>query len=289
MVVAVTSLALALPLYIKNQALFGVFGASSISGCNLYRIASAPEADPAASAELPPLLAVDAYPAPINPGKSRGGPELADVYKEYPGERYTNLNNLNMIDVCRHYGGLARAVAMRNPRGTLENIVASWILYWNPSSQHFSLRPRHGSLGWSLRVYEDVLHSGVPVADLGFLERKWKRLEPVLISRRPKLTIPFFAFPIGVLALSLSIGREALRATRASEVLSRYRRWLPLAALVAYSMAVSVLFELGENARFKFDIEPLLWIAACAVLSSGVGRLLPAWRVRKAALEVEGD
>lgn len=51
------------------------------------------------------------------------------------------------------------------------------------------------------------------------------------------------------------------------------RRGLGLALPVAYVAAVSIAFESGENMRYKFFVEPVLWVFVCAQVASGLARL----------------
>lgn len=262
---AVVSSAIAVPWYAKNALRFGRFEATTISGCNFYRVSSAPGAEPR------PFQSMDRYDSSLNLGRIHPDPELGAVFKEYPehGERFTNLNNLNVIDVCHWFREAALREVVKEPGRVAGHILAASVLYWNPSTQHHSLKPNHAIAGPLLWFYETVLYAGVPVA--GSDTRLWQALGPNLISRTPRLTVPFLLFWGGFLGVCVHAFRRARSAGFATAV-RESREVLPALVLLLYGIAVGTGLELGENARFKFENEPLAWVLLLAISSRLIAR-----------------
>ena len=52
---------------------------------------------------------------------------------------------------------------------------------------------------------------------------------------------------------------------------------LTIAFLIVYNTAAGTLFEISENERFKFLIEPLLWVFGLVLISAHGAARFPEW------------
>lgn len=111
--------------------------------------------------------------------------------------------------------------------------------------------------------------AGLVAHTVGIWLRPSSRHSPhVLVDRLP-WRAPFDFLMSGPALVGLLLAASTVAVRRAGLSLETARRGLGLALPCLYFFAVSVVFESGENMRYKFFVEPTLWVflvAQCAAL-----------------------
>ncbi|MCX5768982.1 MAG: hypothetical protein NTZ09_01720, partial [Candidatus Hydrogenedentes bacterium] len=178
-----------------------------------------------------------------------------------------NRNNINIIAVSSMFGRNAIRLIRHDPARYALNTIKAYRLFCQPSTRAI---PNNGNAG--LRrvfrahdfLYSDLLEGAV-------ISRAISRLT----GRDPLFTFWLLAFPI-IFVLYVRAAKRGMRnaergtmQTRNAEFETRNeetrgKQRLPhavhaAALLIFYTLAVSCLAEYGENDRFKFPIEPILW------------------------------
>lgn len=263
--IAAAALLAALP-SLRNAVHFGVAQQSTWFGMNLARAAlptmSLPEREVEVRAGrlstvalVAPFSGPQHYPDVFARAVAPSDAPVLNELRLRTG--LMNLNHVGYIEVSRRYAGASRQVIAAHPLRYLGRALDSALIYGHSPSGYLGASPNgRRLLGWR-RVY-DAAVLGVPSA--------W--VAPLPLRMRPSAGSVTWA----LLALA---GFGAVRGTR--ELVAR-RRSLGLtdAALAyalittAYAALVSCLFEYGENQRYRFEVEALLFLFAAL----GLGRLV---------------
>lgn len=247
--------------YLKNLALFGLFGAASQTSF-LYHVTvrRMPLAERAAWVErghLSPLATLDIYGSPRQyqpffvtppPGLS---PVLGDFEKRSNGQ--PNFNHWFMLDASHLHRSDALAYVKARPRAYARTVVRSFDQFFGPTT-HWHPRdstPRgphhaHRALlgGWE-RFFENVVHR-VPFRGTGL----------------------YLFLPIPVWAALRRLGMLFRR--RGTEARAR-------AAVLAFALfqlgfvaVLSSLVSYTESSRYRFPVEALIWFLAALWLSEAL-------------------
>jgi hypothetical protein len=259
--------ALLLALYVKNWALFDVFGTSSGMGANVAQATTRqlPEEERDAlvrSGALSPFARISVFSGPdayVDYFRGREKPPFAD----YPGseqlERPTvhaaNFNHWFYLVVNRRRQEDARYYLKAYP-GAYWNTVLfknlpqffSSTTHWHPSD------PKEGSAHYRHRQV------------LGAYEAFYDRL----VHGHPAPVGIYALLPLVLLASLLGLWRS--------------RDWRSPAAMIivfsifqiVYVVVVSVLFTYNELARYRFMVEPFIWLLVAMNVSS-----LARWAQRR--------
>jgi hypothetical protein len=243
--------------YAKNYLVFGFAGASSWAGQNLWRIATG-GLGPSEQQELAPQAGLDAAvvetPAFQPPS----------TYEQYGFTKRSSVevlarddfNNLNIIDISRLYGQNARRLIAYDPLHYLRNVVAAYLHFSQPSSQYEHLAINAASLGWYETLSTEFVQGGRWLGEYG--------------------TFQVFLLPAALLLYAGALWhRHGLKARAWLDYLQTDAPLFFTAGLITYSTLISCLFELGENQRFKFDVEALIWLFVVAVAYRFSHRQLP--------------
>lgn len=260
---------LLLPLgwYAKNLLLFGFFGASSWLGMNLATIAlySLPPEPRAILYDQThdPLLLSDKPFEPylrygLPPVKTAGlHPALGEMFHA-SGE--ANFNYLGYLEVSRRYRALSLHSIRQYPGIYLSNVGDALTLYGNPGDRFFLLRDNLDSI----RPYAD----GYDLLVLG--SRAGSAGATDALSHGFSMVFGL-ALPLAAGILWVMFAREAENGT------AQRRKWLAFTILlIGYSVAAHIGIEIGENNRFRFDIEPLMYV----LVATALAKLLPILRRR---------
>jgi hypothetical protein len=262
---------LLLALYVKNYAVFGVFGATSWGGANLT-LATTQQMRPAErkrwieAGHLSPYAAVNAYAPPS---------EYLWLFPElprfpWPGSNElmrssVNAGNFNhglFLEVNRERGKDAAYYIQTRPTDYLRRVFTQNL----PSLFH-------GTTHWHPHDRRPVSpHSGHR-AVLG----SYERLYDELVHRWPVPNVGLFAFlPIFYvwgLVRSITQLRSPERDVRAAGAL------LGLCLTqIAYVVAVSSMATSWEASRYRYSIEPCIWIVVALGFSSVYQRARKKWR-----------
>ncbi|HUW59758.1 MAG TPA: glycosyltransferase family 39 protein [Candidatus Bathyarchaeia archaeon] len=227
----------------KNQARFGFFGSSSWAGQNLWKIASLNhEPD-----DLETLARDDAHGhAPvIEPRVLRA--RVFRLPHDYAPLGFTqktgrtaldrdNRNNINIIAVSKMFGRNAIRLIRHDPVRYALNTIKAYRLFCQPSTRAI---PHNNNPVFRAhdRLYSDLLQGAVI-----------SRVINHFTGRDPLFSFWLIAFPVIFILYARAACQQKLPiAVHAA------------ALLILYTLAISTLAEYGENDRFKFPIEPILW------------------------------
>jgi hypothetical protein len=267
--------------YVKNALQYDTFAASSWQGMNLARVVLAP-ADRAEVQRLVddgtlskdalvyPFSNVRAYGASHEP---TGVPALDRVTRDARHPHDPNLNNLDYVDISKQYQRDSLAYLRRHPVEYLGSALAGARLYFLPSSYN----PQVGNN--MLKMYD------LTKASWRFPDLQPKKFEGVRAFTQPKAHGPGYwqmsYTAVFAYALVLLAGPFLLWRTRRSDALDGVaRRTLAFASVtIAFAFLSGTFLELGENNRFRFETDPLVWVVAAAYVT--------AWlRTRRAVVPV---
>jgi hypothetical protein len=270
----------------KNQAMFDDATLSSWFGMNLGRgvIAVMPKADVEAliqsgrlssGARIRPLSGYDAYESIFGACKASSHEKVLASPTKSDGE--ANYNAECFLPVYAQEG-----------RDSWHAIEARPAIYlkrrWPPFLVHFTRDPapsatvtRDNATVRALRRVFDVAFADVPVT---IDDRSWAiPLFPTL----PPLT--FHPSLLLIVATAFVIGRGAAGAVRARR--PRDFAWAFMGLTVAYTAVVSIATEYGENARFRFIVDPMVLGVLGAIVATGVTRV-SASRSARNEINLEG-
>jgi hypothetical protein len=268
---------------VKNQILFGTPTMSSWFGMNLTRAVIAPLPRPSfdemrANHELSRLAAVPAFPnfgpyeqyAPyVKPCRSHSKVRvIRDLVK---GNRWSNYNAECFLPVYKaQYNDAVRAMKTY-PLDYLRARKGPLLIYLGAGEPYPTARS----------AYADSMHA---VEDALFLKTSVK------VSTR-NWTSPLFGgtsvrFNIFIV-LGLMIGLVVAAGIRSGARRLRRRgdprdlAYVFIGFTVLYVTIVSAAFELGENARFRVMIDPIVIAPATAIVVAGAVRGVTALRHRR--------
>jgi hypothetical protein len=236
--------------YAKNYARFGFFGSSSWSGQGLWRItgkdySSQKKAELLARGVIEPVAAeVHTFTAPW--AYRRYG---FDKTSEIAACNNDDFNNINIIAISQAYQRSAIGVMRDDPKTYFKNVARAYRAFCVPSSQYLQVSDNAAKMSGHEWVASRVFQG------------QW--LCEYLAGRMGAdvfRSLLFFILPLMVLGhLLSSIRRCGLRPGAWGKMISRDpAAWMGM-FLIIYSTAVCCMAELGENMRFKFLIESLLW------------------------------
>jgi len=251
--VAIISLAISVASvgwYAKNYAQFGFFGASSWTGQGLWRIAGkdySPQRKKALLAEgvIEPVAA-EVHPFTV-PSVYRpyGFNETSDVQVL----NNDDFNNINIIEISRAYQRSALGVIRRDPANYIRNVCRSYRFFCIPSSRY----PQVAANAEKIAQHEWI--SSRVVQGQWLCERLTEHSGVDLFG-----SLLFIVLPLVVLAYLFSAMRRCKFSPSAwGRMISRDPAAAMAMFLIVYSTLVCCMLEFGENMRFKFLIEALLW------------------------------
>ncbi len=245
--------------YTKNYARSGFFGSSSWAGQNLWTIAAAnyDRSDLERFVEEgvlePIILAVRVW--------SRPGAYRRHGFDESCGIdalSRNNYNNINMVEISRLYKRNALRLIAHEPLHYASNVAKAYRIFCLPCSRTKYVRENARRLGW----YEAFISQIVQGQYFTGL------LKPFFNGKNPFLSFWFFVLPASIAALA------AVEMRRCGWLLDDWLNCLRedgvmlfTCFIIAYVVAISTMCDYGENGRFKFAVEPVLWpfvIGICA-------------------------
>jgi hypothetical protein len=244
---------LASGLYLKNSLIFGVFGATSWGSANLaagttQRLAPelrkqwVREGKLSAYSEISVFAAPRAYLRFFESSTSERYPEESEL--DRPSLRSPNYNHWFFLEVNRARANDVRYFVSERPGEYLRTVLGTSLpqffsptTRWHPrrntpASPHF----RHQEvLGGYERVYSAIVHD-FPIAPYGLY-----------------LFLPLLLYTSGMRA-------RALYLSRRGEVPAEAAVLAFVVLQVAFVAAVSAAVTFGESSRYRFLIEPLIFV-----------------------------
>ncbi len=273
---AAAPLALVALVFIKNAALFGAPAGSTWLGMNLAKLTTHP-LPPAERQHLADqgLLSPVSVHVPFSPlaAYADAAPDAFALPAHLPphpaltaptkSTGATNYNHHAYIPISRAYLADARRLIAARPAHYARSVARAALLFARPPWDYAFLEPNRGRLHPLVTPW-DTLY-GVPGAPPG-------RPDPddlTDLARRAGWLSALLAAAATLWALWT--GARSLRDTSTRP---RAVTRLFVASTIAYVFAVGVLFELGENMRFRMMIEPLAWCLVAAAAAALLRALL---------------
>jgi hypothetical protein len=225
---------------VKNQIIFGESSLSSFSGMNLSRVVldRMDERELAAgvrSGRLSPWARtggfVDLYQYDPLPAVPATGVPLLD--RAYKADGSINFHHRAYIEISDQLARDSREVILADPGVYLRSVGQNLRQSLMPASTYAPLAGARTQLSPLVAVYEPLLGWIPFLGPMGV----W----PVLL-------------PVVLCAATLLAWRER-RASAPRAALLVY-----LAFNIVYVIAVGALMERSENQRFRFDVDPMIWV-----------------------------
>lgn len=262
--------------YAKNLLLFGFFGSTSWLGLNLWHAASMNYSREERGAWQQAGV-VDSTMGAILRDERRSAFRRLSVFGKYGFSRTSRVaalsendfNNINVVEISRLYRRNALSLIRHDPFHYIGNVVRAYGLYSGPTSRATHLRANAERLGIYDRLYHDYLQGAWLARQVG--ER---------LGRFPLGSAWFLLLPAGLAAYAFLAWRGRASPRDPTRRSTGDAPAMPVAAgIISYSAVVGCLFEYGENARFRFDVEALMWL----LLAATVNRLATRRPMEKAS------
>jgi hypothetical protein len=184
----------------------------------------------------------------------------------YKSNGFINLNNLIFIKVSDEYLHDDVAFIRARPGQYVNSVILASQLWSTPADQAFVGGPVSNS------SLHDIVRYANDYDRVVLLQPTSDRLALALITYYPVQgqTIPsnYLAYTIVIMDLLALGGLPIIAGRRWRSDPSLAGFCLALWISVAYAFAVTSFFELGENARFSFELGPLPLIAATLVITN---------------------
>lgn len=261
---------------VKNYLLFGFFGSSSWLGMSAARMTvfQIPRQERQLlidQGKLSPISRIQTFSAPEVYEPLTGAPRdwgvpVLDERRKSTGE--VNFNHSSFPSVARLYEQDARRALRERPGAYLRVLVDSFYLFFQPPQDFAPFEKNRREIGVIDRFYDFLVY--------GQLYRY--EYYPTLRSSRPVLHFLLMAASTPWLYVAV-FGLVLLRPVRwALGVLRKgdgdaavAATVLFLAGNVLWVMVVGNLLEVGENNRFRFLVEPGIFVLAAFELSRWLG------------------
>ncbi len=254
--------------YGKNHLKFGFFGSSSWSGLGLWKIAvlnySDGEIERLVDEGIVEPIVADLYPFSK---PSRFAEYGFDQTSDVDVLSRDDFNNINVVAVSRMYRESALRLIAHDPVHYLQNICGAYRTFSCPSSSYKYLSRN-----------ADKIHIHAAISSL-IVSGHWltTRLSRWL-GNDPFCSLEYFYLLASLLAYAVSSVRRCGRSLREWINYTRTSAVTLFSAfLIAYTTIVGCALEYGENVRFKFLIEPLLWAFIVGIVYRSARKM---WRVR---------
>lgn len=267
-------------LYLKNLVMFGFFGASSWTGMNVARIATAAvdrvvieDMVKAGTVDkialVPPFMALETYDGALR-ARAPKCPNAQELSWEWKATGHPNFNNKQYIPVAAAYQRASMVIIRRNFRAYLSSVFDAWLIYSEPAWHYELLQDNVNAIQGYISALSAFRLQGLidlrPVKTALF----GMRGPPTAYHLTGLLFIPCAILVIGIVAV-----------VRIVAALRKGDR-LPLAYLfmtfaVVYVAVIGNATELAENNRFRVETDPLiylLFIMTCRDVVRYAGRRL---------------
>ena len=259
---------LAIVWYGKNSAKFDFFGASSWYGLNLWRIAYRGYSD----TELRDLVNQDIIDEWVVETEVFRPPSDYAIYgfdksSEIEALNRDDYNNINYIDISRGYYRNAVNLIKYSPKRYLNNVATAYTRFTSPSSRndHLFLNAE------SIRTFEAIVSQGIQ--GQFFME---------IAGLNTFYSFFTFLIPLSVFVyIVLFLNAFRVRKKSFTNAIRNDPTMVMILLIIIYMTFASILFELGENTRFKFLIEPVFWVFVVTITYRLLGRISRALQFKQ--------
>ena len=249
-------------LCLKNGLLIGSWGTSSWLGMNLARMTTdrIPVEEKrkwAKTGGFDPVCVRGSFGLARQYPKAHiviRGPDLPALRRERKSEGSVNHNHAASADASKHFRACALRVVQERPEVYRKSLREAFVLFVKPPTDWFLVVGHAKAMGKYTKWYA-----------------RW-----ALGARKTGISFAFFAeLTIVLVALVVAFVRRRRHPTAAAH--------LPVllfsAGTIVFISLVAVFAELGENMRFRAEIEPLVQLLAFSSLGA---LIMAAFRPRKA-------
>jgi hypothetical protein len=244
--------------YVKNYFVFGFFGASSWQGLSLWKLASY-DYTPDELAELQEADVIHPLAAEI-PVFSPASEYIPYGFVQESGIPLLNRDdqrNINMIAIGQEYRNSALKIIKQDPSRFVKSLYLAYRIFNFPSERFKHHVVNTQKISTHVWLEADIMQGH-------FLEYRFNI---------PVGSFYFLLIPLCPIIYAFEFIRNTSRKKQAPIAHIRNRlieTWIIF--LIIYTTTVGVLFEIGENNRYKFYIESLVIVYLCIVAS----RYMPA-------------
>ncbi len=268
---------LLLALYAKNYLLFDHFGATSAGGGNLTHVTvmRMPPEERRAWVErgkLSPIANISVYAPPraylpyFGSSESERWPKNSALDK--PSIQAPNYNHWFFMKANELRSRDAMVYLKEHPTEYLRTVGEALQQFFGPSTRwHPTDRPRNGALD----AKRARLSPHYPQRQL---IGGYEQAVNTLLHRFPFSPVGVYVllpFVIGVAAIS--VGRARRAGDRARAALLAFA-----IVQVLFVATVSSLFTIGESSRYRYQVEPLVWLLVIACVPALRAGLQLGWR-----------
>lgn len=259
--------------YGKNAFLLGTFGASSWMGMGMYKAALFLSDDSeierlVQNGIIAPNISPDAFSTDITKLDllERESSSIPFVDNHHKSNGHVNYNHGKYLEFSEDRMNDVKSILRHEPRIYIKSVIAGGIIFFAPASNYLSsnlqeVSPNYEAIQWIAKPYEWLVY-GQPLSFVsndmlgGFADRLgiaptqlWRLLSPGILI--------FAMYMLSLVYGGMIICRKKLREKMSN---AEYAVVLFLLLNILYVTAVGMLFEVGENQRFRFMIEPFCWI-----------------------------
>jgi hypothetical protein len=258
--------------YLKNQLLFGQFTASTWFGLNFSKMTNSmltagdrgalKEAGVISAVSLvAPFSAPERYYEAIPRPAATGIPVLDQELKP---SGVPNFNNSVFIRVSRGYGEDGLRILARRPGAYLNGLANSYLTGFRPSTEYLFLARNAGRIRW-LERFSDIAFSGRFFYQL---DRGLRYTNPAGFYLRGLLNAGWFTVVAYALVFGLGLLLLLRPSSRVPHSSSLVFLWFNATWLVVAGNAL----EVGENNRFRFAVDPLVFVFLVCVVRDWLNR-----------------
>lgn len=251
--------------YAKNYVLFGVFSGSSWGGQNLWTNVSA-NYDRRGIEELIRAGAIDRTVLDVLVWRR------PDAYRAYgfaaesrvPALARNNYNNVNIPAISDMYMRNALGLMRYSPGHYLVNVAKAYRIFCQPTSRTKYVLENARRMSWHEAFVSQLLQG----------EYFTSRLAPWFRGKDPFFSLWFLAIPALFAAYAVRLTRRCGKSWVAWRAYLETNSALLFAAvIILYTLVIGCTCDYGENGRFKFAVEPVLWSFLIAMFYQRGGRL----------------
>jgi hypothetical protein len=246
-------------LVVKNGLVFGFWGTSSWTGMNFarattFQIPNSDREEMIANGSLSEVSRVRPFASLAHyrfvPDPEPTGILLLDQRERAGGK--PNLHHLKYLEVSRWYGDDARTVLREHPGHYAAAVARTfWLLYLHPATDFHVVEPQREALGRYADLYEGILYGRPPGGERPHVgpNAQWNLLGS---ARSGGVVLKlWFVTLLLVSPLWILVFIRRKQAKTPDGVAAT-----ALVGMILYVTLVCSLFEMGENQRFRFAVEP---------------------------------
>jgi hypothetical protein len=262
---------LVLSLYVKNGLLFGSFSASTWLGMNVarmstFRLSEEVRQEMVSRGELSSLALIERF-RPLHEYRgiitdsTKTGIEVLD--QEVKSTGATNFNNRAYIELSRGYMRDALHVVAHKPAVYLEAYTRSYFTYLLPSTNYLFVEGNRRKIRRFDRIYNLLLLAQLLPYDT---ERSDRGSTDYFVTTLLTMSLVLFVAVPFLMLYGWMVVRRSLKQGLESAPFAITLLYISIN--LAYVTIVGNAFEMAENNRFRFTIDPYFLAVAGVFLTN---------------------